>query len=69
MNLAPREHVEARTGALLASAAVALRENRIAEARSWITEADTIVAPTEYRDLRERATQMAERAGAGSPAR
>jgi len=67
--LAPKEHVETRSEALLALASVALAEEKGEEARSLIAEADALVGPTEYRDVRERARRMAEEAAARSPAR
>jgi class 3 adenylate cyclase len=68
VRLAPKTHVEARAEALLALAAVALHEARNEEARRFVAEADALVEPTEYRDLRERVTRMAERVAARSPA-
>jgi class 3 adenylate cyclase len=67
--LAPQEHVETRCEALLIMASVALDEGRSEEAHSLIADANALVGPTEYRDLRERARRMAEDAAARSPAR
>jgi class 3 adenylate cyclase len=67
--LAPKEHVETRSEALLAMASVALNEDRSEEAQRLIAEANALVAPTEYRDLRERAQRMAGLVAARSPAR
>jgi ATP/maltotriose-dependent transcriptional regulator MalT len=69
VSLAPKQHVETRVEALLAMAAVAQREDRSAEARSLISEANAVIAPTEYRDLRERVQRMAELVSARAPAR
>ena len=68
VRLAPKTHVEARTEALLALAAVALHEDRDEEAQSLMAEANALVGPTEYRDLRERARLASERAAARSKA-
>jgi class 3 adenylate cyclase/tetratricopeptide (TPR) repeat protein len=69
VRLAPKTHVESRTEALLALASVALYEERTDEARRLIAEANTLVGPTEYHDLRERARRMADALTAESPAR
>jgi len=68
VRIAPKPHVETRAEALLALASVAAVEDRSADARSLITEAMTLLAPSGYRDLRERAERMAERLSAGSAA-
>jgi hypothetical protein len=44
-------------------------EGRDADARSLIGEATLLLAPSGYRDLRERAERMAESAAARSQAR
>jgi ATP/maltotriose-dependent transcriptional regulator MalT len=67
--LAPREHVESRSEALLAMASVALIEERSEEAQRLIGEANALIAPTEYRELRERAQLMAKQVAAKAPAR
>jgi hypothetical protein len=69
VRLAPRGHVEVRTSALLAMASVDLAEARRDEARRHIDEANALVAPSEYRELRERAKRMAGLAIPRSPAR
>jgi class 3 adenylate cyclase len=69
VRLAPRGHVEVRTSALLAMASVDLAEARRDEARRHIDEANALVAPSEYRDLRERAKRMSGLAIPRSPAR
>ena len=69
MRIAPKPHVETRAEALLALASVALVDERIADARSLIAEATTLLAPSGYRDLRERADKMAELLGARSETR
>jgi class 3 adenylate cyclase/tetratricopeptide (TPR) repeat protein len=69
VRLAPKTHVEARTEALLALASVCLEEGRTGEARGIIAEANALVAPTEYRDLRERAQRMTGSVAARSEAR
>jgi len=69
VRIAPGPHVETRAEALLALAAVALIDERTADARSLITEAMALLAPSGYRDLRERAERMAESSAARSQAR
>ena len=69
VRLAPKGFVEARAEALLAMASLAVTEDRSAEAQSLITEANALIAPTDYRDLRERAQRMAGLLAARSPAR
>jgi class 3 adenylate cyclase len=69
VRIAPKPHVETRAEALLALASVALADERRADARSLAAEATLLLAPSGYRDLRERADRMAERIGARSPAR
>jgi len=69
VRIAPKPHVETRAEALLALASVALVEEKRADARSLITEAVTLLAPSGYRELRERAERMAEGAAETSPAR
>jgi class 3 adenylate cyclase/tetratricopeptide (TPR) repeat protein len=69
VGLAPKQHVETRSEALLAMASVALAENRGEEAQRLIGEATALIEPTEYRDLRERAHLMAKQVAARSPAR
>jgi hypothetical protein len=69
VRLAPKTHVEARTEALLALASICLEEGLTEEAGGIIAEANALVAPTEYRDLRERAERMAEGLAARSQAR
>jgi tetratricopeptide (TPR) repeat protein len=56
---APQTHVAARASANLAAAAVALAEGDTGEARQLIEEARSLLAPTQYRGLRERADLMA----------
>jgi ATP/maltotriose-dependent transcriptional regulator MalT len=68
VRLAPKEHVETRTAALLAAAALALIEERTEAARGLIAEAGTLVEPTEYRDLRAMAQHMAGLVAARAPA-
>jgi tetratricopeptide (TPR) repeat protein len=68
VHIAPKSHVETRAEALLALASVALAEEQEAEARTLIREAVALVAPSGYRDLRERADQMAARVAARSKA-
>jgi class 3 adenylate cyclase/tetratricopeptide (TPR) repeat protein len=68
VRLAPKEHVETRTAALLAAAALALMEERTEAARGFIAEAGTLVEPTEYRDLRSMAQHMAGLVAARAPA-
>ncbi|MEK6207989.1 MAG: adenylate/guanylate cyclase domain-containing protein [Chloroflexota bacterium] len=69
VGLAPKQHVETRSEALLAMASVALDEERGEEAQRLIAEANALIAPTEYRDLRERVERMAGRVAPRSPAR
>ncbi len=69
VGLAPKQHVETRSEALLAMAAVALVEERTEDAQRLTAEATALIAPTEYRDLRERAQRMAGLVAARSPAR
>jgi class 3 adenylate cyclase len=69
VRIAPKPHVETRAEALLALASVALVDDRRSESRGLIAEAIALLAPSDYRDLRERAARMAERLAAGSPAR
>ena len=69
VGLAPKQHVETRSEALLAMASVALDEDRGEEAQRLIAEANALIAPTEYRDLRERVERMAGRVAPRSPAR
>ncbi|MDP9275645.1 MAG: AAA family ATPase [Chloroflexota bacterium] len=69
VRIAPKPHVETRAAALLALASVALVEERHANARSLITEAMALLAPSGYRDLRERAERMAEGLSTRSQAR
>jgi len=69
VRIAPRPHVETRAEALLALASVALTEKQTADARSLISEATTLLAPSGYRDLRERAERMADALPARSEAR
>ncbi|TMK24413.1 MAG: hypothetical protein E6G64_17425 [Actinobacteria bacterium] len=69
VRLAPRWHIETRTAALLAAAVLALMEERTVEARGLIAEANTLVGPTEYRDLRSKAQDLAESVAARAPAR
>jgi ATP/maltotriose-dependent transcriptional regulator MalT len=69
VQIAPKPHVETRAQALLALASVALFEEKRADARSLITEAVALLAPSGYRDLRERGERMAEDAAERSPAR
>jgi len=69
VRIAPGPHVETRAEALLALAAVAIIEERIADARGLITEAMALLAPSGYRDLRERAERMAESLATRSQAR
>jgi class 3 adenylate cyclase/tetratricopeptide (TPR) repeat protein len=69
VRIAPKLHVETRAEALLALASVNLADERRAEAATLIAEAHALLAPSGYRELRERAERMAERIGAGSPAR
>jgi class 3 adenylate cyclase/tetratricopeptide (TPR) repeat protein len=68
VEIAPKPHVETRAEALLALASVALVEVRTEDAQRLISEAIALLAPSGYRDLRERAERMAERVGARSPA-
>lgn len=68
VRLAPKEHVETRAEALLALATLALVEERTEEAQSLIGEANALIAPTECRDLRERARRMAGLVAASAPA-
>ena len=67
--LAPKQHVEARVEALLAMASVALSEGRSAEAQALLAEANALIAPTEYQELRERAHRIGELVAARAPAR
>jgi hypothetical protein len=69
IGLAPRHYVETRSEALLAMASVALAEERSKEAESLVAEANALIAPTEYVDLRERAKRMALLVAARSAAR
>jgi class 3 adenylate cyclase len=69
VQLAPKQHVESRTEALLAMASLALLEERDAEAQSILAEANALIAPTEYRDLRERAQRIAGLTTTRLPAR
>jgi class 3 adenylate cyclase/tetratricopeptide (TPR) repeat protein len=69
VRLAPNQHVETRAEALLAMASLALVEDKGVEAQRLIVEADALIAPTEYRDLRERAQRMAGLVATRSPAR
>ncbi|TMC73316.1 MAG: hypothetical protein E6J15_10125 [Chloroflexi bacterium] len=69
IDLAPKQHVEARAEALLAMASVALFEQRGEEAQSLVAEASALIAPTEYVDLRERAQRMTGLVAARSAAR
>jgi hypothetical protein len=50
-------------------ASVALIEERTKEAQSLIAEANALIAPTEYVDLRERAQRMAGLVATRSAAR
>ena len=56
---APRTHVAARATANLAAAAVAIASGDRDEARRLIEETQALLAPTQYRGLRERAEMMA----------
>ena len=67
VSLAPAQHVETRTEALLAKASVALREGS-AEAASLVAEANVLVGPTEYHELHSRALRLAELVRARAPA-
>ncbi|MDQ2913384.1 MAG: hypothetical protein M3T56_09025, partial [Chloroflexota bacterium] len=69
VRIAPKPHVETRAEALLALASVAMADEHTAEARSLIAEATSLLAPSGYRDLRERAERMAQRVAARSSAR
>jgi len=69
VSLAPTQHVETRVEALLASASVALREERSAEAEKLVSEANAIIAPTEYRELHARVQSLADLVRARAPAR
>jgi len=69
VQLAPKQLVESRTEALLAMASLALREERDTEAQSILAEANALIAPTEYRTLRERAQRMAGLVATRLPAR
>jgi class 3 adenylate cyclase len=69
VRIAPKPHVETRAEALLALASVDITEARHADARSLIGEATLLLAPSGYRDLRERAERMAESVAARSQAR
>jgi class 3 adenylate cyclase len=68
VRIAPKPHVETRAEALLALASVAVVEERHADARSLIADAMALLAPSGYRDLRERAERMAEGLSARSQA-
>jgi len=61
--------VETRAEALLALASVAVSEEKRADAQRLISEAVALLAPSGYRDLRERAERMAEGLSARSEAR
>ena len=69
VRIAPSPHVETRAEALLALASVELMDKRIAEARRLIAEAKSLLAPSGYHELRERAERMAEDVAARSEAR
>jgi hypothetical protein len=69
VRIAPKPHVETRAEALLALASVAAIEERHAQARSLVADAMALLAPSGYRDLRERAERMAEGLSTRSKAR
>src|SRR5881396_693137 len=54
VRIAPKPHVETRAEALLALASVAVIEEKRADAQTLISEAVALLAPSGYRDLRER---------------
>ena len=60
VRIAPKPHVETRAEALLALASVAVIEEKRADAQTLISEAVALLAPSGYRDLRERAERIAE---------
>jgi class 3 adenylate cyclase len=68
VRLAPKEHVETRAAALLSAAVLALVEERTEAAQGFISEANALVVPTEYRDLRAMAQHLAGQVAARAPA-
>jgi len=68
VRIAPKPHVETRAEALLALASVAVIEEKRADAQTLISEAVALLAPSGYRDLRERAERIAEGLAATSQA-
>jgi class 3 adenylate cyclase len=69
VEMAPKQHVESRAEALLAQAAVAVVDQRRADAHGLISEAIAVLSSSGYRVLRSRAERMAERLATESPAR